>query len=791
MAVTEQTPLNSYTANGVTTVFAFSFLVLQAADLVVLVDGAQKTLGVDYTVAGVGIGAGGTVNFLAAPASPLNVTVYRDSAIKRQTDYQDNGDLLADTLNLDIDRLWLVLQEIFNGGKGPPTALRVPNGETVPVLPKAAQRANTQLLFDAAGNPYVAAPVSGSAADVLLQLASPAAGKGAALLAVKRSLTGALATTQHAINEFKQIDPTVEFGVPIDGVTDCTPSIQAMNDALRDSGIAADIVFPPYTYKCLSPASETGEPRSYAAAVIWRGLKNVRIRGAGAAKFIQGTGSAGAPEYALFRFEPCENVEMCNLSADGSGINIYGTGAARSSFAFICNHDLDTFADFPTANRNIHIHHLILDNFGGGICSATRNESTTYPLINQGLSIHDIRASNIAGQNHFAGITYSENVHIYNNKVVNPLTLTAQIGNLFCDMSAGVTNAVVENNYCIGTTGGAKAETHTGKGPSGTEDRVSQNVTFRNNTFEQVGDPITMIYPGAGGGGWYGIKLNGINHSAYNNTITARSANISTGGLYQGVQLVNTSVNPVETVHTVFGNDIRGPVIGINHDNPSDPNRRYQANILCNKIRDTYRPASLVSSNDGTGIIVSKNALVRDNKIYRTPYCAITINSPDQTLIRDNSAFNCASVNHAIAGARVVYSEEAAGAQGFFEFSNNSIIDERGSSAANYGYMLRAGTTYANKYILTPGLTDSVVTGISFDKYRSALGISSPVDSTTVRAPLTVYATGNPPGTAPWSGMAWQPGDRAINRAPTVGQPKAWVCTVSGTPGTWVSEGSL
>jgi hypothetical protein len=37
----------------------------------------------------------------------------------------------------------------------------------------------------------------------------------------------------------------------------------------------------------------------------------------------------------------------------------------------------------------------------------------------------------------------------------------------------------------------------------------------------------------------------------------------------------------------------------------------------------------------------------------------------------------------------------------------------------------------------------------------------------------------------------WAVGDRVINSVPTVGQPKAWVCTVAGTSGTWVSEGNL
>ena len=39
--------------------------------------------------------------------------------------------------------------------------------------------------------------------------------------------------------------------------------------------------------------------------------------------------------------------------------------------------------------------------------------------------------------------------------------------------------------------------------------------------------------------------------------------------------------------------------------------------------------------------------------------------------------------------------------------------------------------------------------------------------------------------------LFWIPGDRIANSIPTVGQPKAWICTVTGAPGTWVSEGNL
>lgn len=115
MAVPEQTPINTYTANGVTTVFPYSFMILNDSDIRVAVDGVAIALGVDYTVSGVGLPTGGDVTILVAPANGLEVSVYRQSAVERVTDYQDNGDLLADTVNRDYDRLWMVLQELLAG----------------------------------------------------------------------------------------------------------------------------------------------------------------------------------------------------------------------------------------------------------------------------------------------------------------------------------------------------------------------------------------------------------------------------------------------------------------------------------------------------------------------------------------------------------------------------------------------------------------------------------------------------------------------------------------------------
>lgn len=43
---------------------------------------------------------------------------------------------------------------------------------------------------------------------------------------------------------------------------------------------------------------------------------------------------------------------------------------------------------------------------------------------------------------------------------------------------------------------------------------------------------------------------------------------------------------------------------------------------------------------------------------------------------------------------------------------------------------------------------------------------------------------------APTAGT-WEVGRRVLKSVPAVGQPKGWICTVAGTPGTWVSEGNL
>jgi hypothetical protein len=301
MAVTEQDPITTILANGVTTVFPFAFTALQATDLVVMGGVTVKALGVDYTVA---LGpTSGSVTFLVPPANGTLVTIYRDTKLTRSTDYQTSGDLPATVVNADFDRLWFALQEIYSGGKGTPTALRVPSGETINALPAAAARASYYLGFDGTGQPALLLPATGTAAALALDLASRAsATKGGGLVGYDASLSYASGTVGAKMREFISVK---DFGAVGDGVTDDSTAVQnALNASLH-------VFVPPGTYKIGTPltlqSGQTveglGRPLLKASVngkhvMGGTGLANVSLQGL---RF-QGNGSATVPTDSIGGF---------------------------------------------------------------------------------------------------------------------------------------------------------------------------------------------------------------------------------------------------------------------------------------------------------------------------------------------------------------------------------------------------------------------------------------------------------------------------------------------------------
>ncbi|EDZ9931333.1 hypothetical protein GJ842_24345 [Salmonella enterica] len=108
MSIPVQTPFNLYIANGSTTVFPYRFLLTQASDLRVTVNG--KTASSGFSVSGEGNQSGGQVTFSTPPTNGTRIAILRNIPLRRDTEYQDNGDLLASTINADFDRLWMAIQ---------------------------------------------------------------------------------------------------------------------------------------------------------------------------------------------------------------------------------------------------------------------------------------------------------------------------------------------------------------------------------------------------------------------------------------------------------------------------------------------------------------------------------------------------------------------------------------------------------------------------------------------------------------------------------------------------------
>lgn len=87
--------------------------------------------GVTFTVSGVGQPGGGTITLMGgAPVTVIgeSIVIYRSTIIERIADYQKQGDFRAETVNLEFDTVFMILQEI---ARDLARALSAPIGSTV------------------------------------------------------------------------------------------------------------------------------------------------------------------------------------------------------------------------------------------------------------------------------------------------------------------------------------------------------------------------------------------------------------------------------------------------------------------------------------------------------------------------------------------------------------------------------------------------------------------------------------------------------------------------------------
>lgn len=158
MTVSSTTTKNSYSGDGSTTVFAYTFKIFDEDDITVIVrtdaTGSEttKTKTTDYTVSGVGSASGGNITFGTAPISGETVVLLRDTAQTQTTDYTPNDPFPAAAHEDALDRMTFLAQEIQEELD---RAIKVSKTNTI-TTPEftvgAADRANKIFAFDSSGD---------------------------------------------------------------------------------------------------------------------------------------------------------------------------------------------------------------------------------------------------------------------------------------------------------------------------------------------------------------------------------------------------------------------------------------------------------------------------------------------------------------------------------------------------------------------------------------------------------------------------------------------------------------
>ena len=158
MTVSSTTVKNSYSGNGSTTQFAYTFKILVNSDLQVIIRSSTgtettKTITTHYTVAGAGDASGGSITFTSGniPASGETVVIRRNVPQTQAIDYIANDPFPAEAHEEGLDRAAMVAQQLSEEADRSIKLSRTNTMNSTEFAVGATDRASKVLGFDANG----------------------------------------------------------------------------------------------------------------------------------------------------------------------------------------------------------------------------------------------------------------------------------------------------------------------------------------------------------------------------------------------------------------------------------------------------------------------------------------------------------------------------------------------------------------------------------------------------------------------------------------------------------------
>jgi len=515
---------------------------------------------------------------------------------------------------------------------------------------------------------------------------------------------------------------------------------------------------------------------------------NLRVVGGGTFKH------AAGPLFQMFLGATVTNVDIDGIVIDGNSANVTSAANIYARYPAI---------EFSGVCTNIKVRNNEIKNTTGRGIVAAAGVSGGVQFVITDNYCHDLSS-------YMCNVVDYDNVIISGNRVENcagtGIGVASQYRNCVSyDISRNLVDGITND---AGNAGSGLGITMYGASTFGISD-----ITINGNIVRNCQSMCYSITPGND----LAMNLNMIGNVADSATIVGSGAGVNYEIIGSNVTFVgNTSLNPA-FVH-FSGEGLSQSVISNNKFLTSN-NATLQSGIQCIVSSNSYPINSLliegnqVINNSGVAATSRCEAFYIVNQLGSAGFSDVNILSNEiegdwrfgiyQTVSVNNLTIMCNKVkltDTTNLGTGIQFNGNNAVVKGNYVSpkSTGIAIDCNATNVSMLQVTIDNNTTFSSNAAYIPFNFTAGLNSITVVYMMGNIALNTNTDAQVVGRDLP--SSLNDYGTNSWNNQSAAPvsasyanvvGQRVWNTAPSVGNPKSWVCTVAGKPGTWVSEGNL